>query len=169
MRQDKIVLSLVMIVLLLSIILITSIGYAAETGSTLKISDNPLLVAEQPDFKIAFSGEPTYIGDGSAVLEIIGPTTATMNMTGLKAVGDSIKAIFTIENQSNNIDAEIKTKVTNTNTEFFDVSTSLSEYIINHKEGKSILTITVELIKLPIENDEIAYISTDIIANPIYN
>ena len=92
-----------------------------------------------------------------------------MNKTGLKAVGDSIKAIFTIENQSNNIDAEIKTKVTNTNTEFFDVSTSLSEYIINHKEGKSILTITVELIKLPIENDEIAYISTDIIANPIYN
>ena len=169
MRQEKIILSLVMVVLLLSMILLTGVGYAAETGNILKISDNPVLVAEQADFKILFSGDPIYIGDGIAVLEIIGPTSATMNITGLKTVGDYVTAIFTIENQSNNIDAEIKTKVTNTNTEFFDVSTSVSEDIINHKYGKAIITITVELIKLPIENDETAYISTDVIAIPIYN
>ena len=169
MRQEKIILSLVMVVVLLSMILLTGVGYAAETGKTLKISDNPLLVAEQTDFKIAFSGKPTYIGDGTAILERIGPTTATMNITGLKAIGDSVTAIFTIENQSNNIDAEIKTKVTNTNTEFFDISTSLSEQSINHKDGKAIIAITVELIKLPIENDETAYIRTNIIAKPIYN
>ena len=54
MRQEKIILSLVMLVLVLSIILMTSIGYAAETGNSLKISDNPLLIVEQDDFKIEF-------------------------------------------------------------------------------------------------------------------
>lgn len=169
MRQEKIILSLVVLIALLSMMLLTGVGYAAETGKTLKISDNPLLVVEQRDFKIAFSGNPTYIGDGIAILERKGSTTATMNITGLKAVGDSVTAIFTIENQSNNIDAEINTKIFNSNTEFFDVSTSVSEHIINHKGGKAIIKITVELIKLPIEKNETAYISTDITAKPIYN
>lgn len=169
MRQEKIILSLVILIALLSMMLLTGVGYAAETGKTLKISDNPLLVAEQRDFKIAFSENPTYIGDGIAILERKGATTATMNITGLKAVGDSVTAIFTIENQSNNIDAEIKTKVINTNTEFFDVSTSLSEHIISHKDGKVIVEITVELIKVPIKNNETAHISMNIITKPIYN
>ena len=169
MRQEKIILSLVMVVLLLSMILITGVGYAAETGNTLKISDNPLLVSEQEDFKIAFCGKPTYIGDGTAILKIIEPRTATIDISGLDSVGDSVTVIFEIENQSNNIDAEIKTEVTNTNAEFFDITSSLSETIVKSKMGKAILRITVKLIKLPIENDETAYISTNIIANPINN
>ena len=169
MRQEKIILSLVMLLALLSMMLITGVGYAAETEKNLKINDNTLLVSDQNDFKIAFSGNPTYKGDGTVILKITGPTTATMNITGLKAVGDSVTAIFAIENQSNNIDAEIKTKVSNSNTEFFDVSTSVSENIINNKDGKAIIEITVELIKLPIKNTETAQISTKLIAKPIYN
>jgi len=169
MRQEKIILSLVILAITLSLILITGVGYAAETGNYLKITDNPLILAEQPDFKIGFSGNPTYVGDGTAVLKIIGPTNATMNITGLKSVGDAVTAIFTVENNSNNIYAGIKTKVTNSNTEFFDVTSSVSEHIIKPKTGTTILKVTVELIKLPIEKDEIAYISVDVIANPIYN
>ena len=169
MRQEKIILSLVMLVLVLSIILMTGIGYAAETGNTLKISDNPLLILEQDDFKIEFDKNPTYIGDGIAEVKMTGPTNAIIDITDLKEVGDYVTVIFVIENKSNSICADIKTKVTNTNTQFFDTRVSLSESILKPKIGKTILELTVELIRLPIKNDETSYISIDIMANPIYD
>lgn len=46
MRQEKIILSLVMVIILLSMILIMGVGYASETGNILQISDKPLLTAE---------------------------------------------------------------------------------------------------------------------------
>ena len=168
MRQERIILSLVMLVLVLSIILITGVGYAAEIGNTLKISDNPLLIEEQEDFKIEFNKNPTYIGDGIAKVQMIGPTSATIDITNLNAVGDYVTVIFTIENKSNSICADIKAKTTNTNTQFFDVTSSLSESIIKPKTGKTTLEIKVELIKLPIKDNETSYISIDLTASPIY-
>ena len=170
MRQEKIILSLVMLVVLLSITLITGVGYAAETGNTLKISDTPsLIIEEQDDFKIEFDKNPTYIGDGTAKIEMTGPTNATMDITNLKSVGDYVTVIFVVENKSNSICADITTKTTNTNTEFFDITTSLSESIIKPKTGKTTLEVKIELIKLPIKKEEKSYFSIDIIANPIYN
>ena len=169
MRQEKIFLSLVMLALVLSIILATGVGYATETGNTLKISDKPMLIEEQEDFKIEFNKNPTYLGNGSAKVEITGPTKANIDISNLNAVGDYVTVIFVIENKSNSLDADIKTKVTNTNTQFFDVTTSLSESIIKSKTGKTIMRLTVKLIKLPIEKDETSYISIDVIASPIYN
>lgn len=60
--------------------------------------------------------------------------------------------------------AEIYAEVTNTNTEYFKVTSTLSNSRIKPKEGKASLKITVELIKLPIYKEEKAYISTNIIA-----
>lgn len=169
MRPERIILLLVVIVVILSILLITGIGYAVETDNTLKISDNALLSPEQSELKIAFTGEPKYTGNGVAILKITGSTTATMNITGLDTVGDSVTAIFTIANKSNDIYAEIYTKVTNTNTEYFKVTSTLSDSIIKPKTGKTTLKITVELIKSPIDNEENTDICTNIFANPKYN
>lgn len=169
MRQGKVILSLVMLAIVLSIILITRVGYASESGNTIKISDNPLLIEEQDDFKIEFNKNPTYIGDGIAKVKMTGPTNAIIDITNLKEVGDYVTVIFTIENKSKTMCADIITKVTNTNTQFFDVRASLSESILKPKTGKTFLELTVELIRLPIKNDETSYISIDVIANPIYN
>lgn len=168
MRQERIILLLVAVVIVLSILLITGVGYAVETDNILKISDNALLSPEQSDFKVAFIGEPRYTGKGVATLKLTGPTTATMNITGLEAVGDSVTAIFTIANKSEYIYADIYTKVTNTNTEYFNVTSTLSESTMKPKMGKTTLKITVELIKLPIDNDVKATICTNIFANPSY-
>ena len=82
MRQEKIILSLVVVVVILSILLITGVGYAVETDNTLKISNDALL--QESDFRIAFSGEPTYSGNGHATVKLVGHTMAIMNITGLK-------------------------------------------------------------------------------------
>ena len=161
MRQEKVILLLVVVMVVLTILLITGVGYAVET-------DNILLSPEQTDFKIEFCGEPTYNGIGVATLDITGPTTATINVTELGNVGDSITAIFTLANKSSSIYADIYTKVTNTNTEYFNVTSTLSESKIGPQTGKTTIEITVELIKLPIYNDESADICMNIFANPRY-
>ena len=168
MRQDRIILLLVVAVVMLSALLVTGVGYALETDNII-VSDNPQLTAEQSDFKIEFMGEPTYSGKGVTELKITGSTTAEINVTGLNNVGDFGKAIVTIGNKSSDLYAELNAKVTNTNTEYFKVSCDLSETYLEPRTGRTILKITVELIKLPIEKDETSHISIDVIANPIYN
>lgn len=166
MKQERIILLLVTVVVVLSIILLTGVGYAVETENTLKISDNVLLEPGQSDFMVVFSGEPTYRGKGVAKLNITGTTTATINITELKSVGDSVTAIFTIENKSDYLYADIDAKVSNTNTEYFSVTSRLEESRINPKNGKTTLEINVKLIKLPIYKEEKASICINIFAYP---
>ena len=166
MRQERIFLLLVSIVFILTILLITGVGYAAETENLIKISEKPSILYEQSDFKIVFSGESEYKGNGVADLKITGDRTATINITELKAVGDSVTVIFTIENKSRYLSANIRTEVTNTNTEYFRVSSRLAKSTINPQNGKVALEIEVELIKRPIYKDEKSYISINIFAYP---
>ena len=168
MRQERIILLLVVVVVVLSILLITGVGYAVETDNTLKISDNALLSPGQSNLRIEFYGEPEYTGKGVAKLKLTGPTTATMNITELNSVGDSVTVIFTIANKSSDLYADICTKVTNTNIEYFNVTSTLSESTMKPKTGKATLKVTVELIKLPIYNEEKAAICIDVFAKPQY-
>lgn len=168
MRREKTIILLVVLLVVLLIVLMTGIGYAAETSDALKINDKPLLLSEQSDFKIEFTGEPTYKGKGVAKLKLTGPTSATMNITELNSVGDSVTVRFTIANKSSDLNADIYTKVTNTNTEYFKVTSTLSESTMKPKTGKTILEITVELIKLPIDREQKANIGINISANPRY-
>lgn len=166
MREERIFISLVVLLVVLLIILMTGIGYATETG---KISDEILILSEQADFKIAFIGEPTYTGNGVAKTKLTGPTTAIMDVRELNSVGDSVTVIFTIENKSRELNANIYTKVSNTNTEYFNVTNTLSDSIIKTKNGKVILKVRIELIKLPIYKEEKADICIDVFAEPQYN
>ena len=167
MRQEKIILSLVVLVIILSIFLFTGIGYAVETDNLLIVNQSNSII-NQTGFEIAFAKETRYIGNGTAELRVIGPTTATINITNLKNIGDYVTAIFTIENTSGDISAELEAKVTNTNTEYFNVTSTLSDAVIESKTGKVTLEVTVELIKLPVEGEEKTDISASIIATPKY-
>ena len=65
MRQEKIILSLVVFAILLSICLFTGIGYAVETDN-LVISDSSNTIMQQPTgFNIAFSKETIWTTAGS--------------------------------------------------------------------------------------------------------
>lgn len=169
MRPKKIILLLEVVVVILTILLTTGVGYAIETDNTLNISEKEVFVAKQSDFKVRFTGEPRYTGKGVAKLNLTGETTATMNISGLKSVGDSLTTIWEIENKSRDLYADINTSVRNTNTEYFNVTSKVSNSILNPKNGKTTIEITVELIKLPIEKDEKADICINITAKPRYN
>lgn len=166
MRQEKVFLLLVVVMVVLSMILITGIAYAVETDNVLKISDKEL-TPEQLDLNVVLGEKITYIGDGEAVLDLKGPTTAGMNITGLEKKGDSVTAIFTIENNSKYIDAEVSTRISNTNPEYFDVTSTVLNSKLKAQNGKTTLEIKVELIKTPIYNDVSSEFCINICANPI--
>jgi len=168
MREQKVILLLVVIAILLTIFLTAGVGYASATEDTLKFDDDIIASPEQCDFKVRFSGKPTYTGDGTADLKIIGNTRAIMNVKGLNSVGDSVTASFEITNKSRDIDAQLSKKVNNSNTEYFKVTAMLSESEVASKGGNAILKVTIKLIKTPI-NDVMTNVNVELKAKPIYN
>lgn len=167
MRIDKIVLSLGVITLVLAMLLSTSVAYAFETGNIIKINDKPTSTLGVEGFNVAFLKNTKTIGDGKTTVKITGDTTASVDITGLKNVGDLATAIFTIKNSSRDFAAELNAFVENTNTEYFKATVSLSDKLIESRNGSATVRFTVELIKLPILNDVEATIEVNIVADPV--
>ena len=167
MRKEKTILSLVIILFMILLILCaTGIGYAAQNDNIIEKDEYEYFSWYRTDFNVVFSGKPTYRGNGLAEVEITGPRTATINITELDNVGDSVTAIFTLENKSDCLYADINAEITNTNTEYFNVTSRLTEKKISPKNGKINIEINVKLIKLPIYKEEKSSICINFFAYP---
>lgn len=162
MKQQKLIFLLLLVTIVLSILLATGIGYA----DNIEITDERIASPEHSDFKVEFTGKTSYAGDGIADVNITGKTTATMNITGLKKAGDSVTVTFNVKNTSNDFYAVLSKSITNSNTEFFKVTTTFEEDKIGPKGRKTEIHINVKLIKTPIYKDESAVISVKVTATP---
>ena len=93
-----------------------------------------------------------------------------MNVTGLTAKGDTATATFEIENTSADLSAALSVvdPVENSNPEYFDVTYNIADPVIgvNETKSKTTITVTVELIKTPITQDETTTIGLTINADP---
>lgn len=137
---------------LLIVVLVLGIAYAAITGS-LTITGTAKATANDDNFKVVFSGTPT--ADPGVTATITGDTTATMDVTGLTTTGDTKTATFTIENQSEELNALIAVNaetVTTNNAEFFSVTAEVADSTALEPEGTTTVTVTVELIKTPVSD-----------------
>ena len=168
MKFKKIILLLEVVVIILTIMLLTGVGYAKEINA-LQVSENKELQIEKEEFKVQFTGKPRYTGNGIAQLEITDNKVATMKISGLKTVGDYVTTIWEIENLSRDLYVDIDTTITNTNKEYFNVTSKVLDPTLKPKNGKTKIEITVELIKIPIEKDQEADICINIIGKPKYN
>jgi len=165
MKQQNIILLLGIVAVALIISLTASVGYATVTDFT---NDQTLRTPGGTEFKVEFNGNAQHRGTGTAKTRITGPTTATMNIEGLKSVGDYVTVSFEIKNYSRDIDAALSKTVVNTNKEYFRVTSTLSNSNIPARNGKAILSVKVELIKLPIKNVETTNICVKVVASPKY-
>ena len=93
-----------------------------------------------------------------------------MNVTGLTAKGNTATATFEIENTSADLSAALSVvdPVENSNPEYFDVTYNIADPVIgvNETKSKTTITVTVELIKTPITQDETTTIGITINAEP---
>lgn len=156
---SKIILTIVLVA-----VLIIGVGYAAINSITLQITGQLAATPSDANFTVKFtSASPS---EGSVVAKVTGDKTATLNVSGLTAKGDKAVATYTIQNTSEDLSANLTVAASNENDEYFTVSTSLSETSIA-KGGTSTLTVTVELMKTPVNAEVTDTVGISIEASPV--
>ena len=160
MREEKIIISLVTLAFILSLILFTNIGYAQEliytqdastsiTDSTFNVSFNPNSTIKSPE------------------INIIDSKTATLNSITLDKDNKTKVLLIPISNTSN-VAANVHTSITNTNSEYFKVTSYISQSTIQPNSDDAIVELKIELLKQPIIQDVTSNITIEIHADPIY-
>lgn len=104
-KQKRIILGVILVVIVLM-----AIGYAAVGNITLSISGTASATASGDNFKVGFTGQNTVVNPTSGSITVTatasaGATSATVNVSGLSKKGDTAFAILEIANTSNDIDA----------------------------------------------------------------
>ena len=170
--QNKKTLQIVLIVLVA--VLTLGIGYAAISAVNLIINGGATANPNDTNFKVKFLKETgvtpkiTSEDGGAGDIDVTSDTTATFNITGLDAVGESAVANFKVKNESNNVGAEISLSVTNSNSEYFKVTETIQDNKLQAGE-ETTATVKVEMIKTPINNTVTTSITATLIATPLEN
>lgn len=140
--------------------------YAAMSNITLNIGGSASAVVEDENFKVKFTGTPATTGE-TVTASITDDHNATINVS-LSSKGDKVTATYTILNDSEDLSASIAVPtITNSNEEYFAVTTDMADATVVAAGGETTVTVTVELIKTPIEEDQTSTINVALVASPV--
>lgn len=154
--------------ILLVAVLMLGIGYAAMTNITLNITGQATATVNDENFKVKFTGTPTVSDEEIVTATIANDTKATINVDALSAKGDKVTATYTILNDSEDLSASIAVPtITNSNDEYFSVTTDMDAATTVASKGETTVTVTVELIKTPIEENQTTDITVSLVASPV--
>ena len=158
--------SSVLLIVIIAIVMVLGIGFAAITATQLNITGNTTATPDQANFKVKFL-EQTVVSEPSKVTaQVTGDTTATINVQGLTAKGDKVTATYKVKNFSADLSADIALSIGNNNEEYFSTTAVLGQDSLKADEETTVV-VTVELTKTPIQNDETAKITAIIEATPV--
>lgn len=151
-RNTKAIVGLVLLVA----VLLVAVGYAAITATT-----------KQENFTVEFTGTPTVSDADKVEAKLVDqkPLNAIMNVSKLTAKGDTATATYTIANTSADLSAVLSATTSNTNDEYFKITQNIAKATVAAGDTTTI-TVTVELIKTPITQDEETTIGVAITAEP---
>ena len=141
-------------------------GYATIQNITLNITGTATAAPNQSNFTVKFSGEPKVSDENKVTATVTDDTNATINVDGLITVGESVFATYTIENSSDDLSTDLSVLTTNSNEEYFSVSSNLEKNSLTSGDTTT-LTVTIELIKTPIAEKEISTIGIQLTATPV--
>lgn len=160
-----------LLLLLLIIVMVLGIGYAIS-NKTLIISGTATATAADDNFVVRFKktdgnyDAPTNLKN--AIASVTKDNEATITVTGLTKVGDTATATYEVENASEGLDAKIKAEaVVKDNTYFKVTTTDITSTETELAQGASKkVTVTVELVKTPIE-DKTTDVTVTLTAVPV--
>lgn len=154
---------------LLVMILVLGIGYAAISSINLNINGTGGVSVNQNNFKVKFlsesPNEPTINPDTGNIVTVENDTTATFNITSLNKKDDTVVVTLMIKNESNDIGADIYLDVENSNSNYFDITSSIAKKELQAGETTT-ATVTVKVKKTPTTTTQ-SSIKTTLIAYPI--
>ena len=163
-KNTKICIGIVLVVA----VLLVAIGYAAISSRQLNIDGSAQATPDQANFTVKFIGTPVVSDQDkvTAKLSESDELKATMDVEGLTAKGDTVTATYTIQNTSKDLSAALSASVTsNTNPEYFTVDYDIADSTIAHGDSTTI-TVTVTLIKTPIDLEQKSTIGITLKADP---
>ena len=153
---------------LLALILVLGVGYAVVSEVNLDIDGSATVASEA--LKVSFNGVTDTEDDGKVVASSTDNSlNASIQVTNL-TLNEEVSATYTIKNQETDVDANvIKKQISNDKPEFFEVTTSVDDSAETITAGGTgTVTVTVRLIKTPIETDDsTANIQIDLTASPV--
>ena len=153
-------------------VLALGIGYATISSINLIINGNATASVETSNFKVKFLSEqgvtPTIDGSPTNSVSVVSDTVATFDISTLNGKGQTVTATYKIKNVSNGIGASIGLNVTSTNTEYFKVTETITDNKLQAGE-ETTATVTVEMLKTPINNSVSTSVTATLIATPLDN
>lgn len=158
--------SKIILTTIIAVSILLGIGFAAIQNITLNISGTAVADPNQANFNVKFTGTPTVSNVNNVTANITDNTNATIDVFGLLEVGQSATATYNIANESKDLSANLAATTTNSNTEYFKVTSNLEKDTLGAEETTT-LTVTVELIKTPIAEIANSTIGVQIEAEPI--
>ena len=162
--QNKKKLQLLLLVLVA--ILTLSIGYASISALNFIINGNGTVSVSNENFKVYFTNSIITEGKGTVSIDEEDATIGYFDVTGLSKEGDEATATYTVLNDSNGVGADISLQLTNSNNEYFKVTTTVVDDTLQAGEETDV-RVKVEMIKTPIESAVSTSISATLVASPL--
>lgn len=175
-------------VLLVLALLCLGIAYAAITGVDLTISGNVAATVGEGSIDVVFTNAKVANkpegATATATIDTEDTTnrTAKINVSNLTTAGQTVTAVYTIENKTTDIAATLGESttlpVTFDNTDWFDVTctlsgTELGKYSADADTDTQTATVVVTLLKTPVTDADAAVaqdeITITIDAEPVAN
>lgn len=151
----------IIIALLLIAALALGIGYANLSNIPLNISGSAQFNPSQGDFTVIFEGTPAVEKATASVLA--DKTKASMDVTALKAVGETATATFTVKNTGKYAAKILSCTATDTENDYLQVTVEdVAGTVLQPNDTKTV-TVTVTLVKLP-KVAQKATINVDLVA-----
>ena len=158
--------SKIILVTIVATCILLGLGYAAITNITLNIAGTASAAADSGNFKVRFVGTPTVSDSSYTTARITEEHEATIEVDGLTSAGQSVTATYEIKNESSDLSADLKVATTNSNTDYFKISSKLNKSSLIANETTTVL-VTVELTKTPIDEDVSATVGVNLTAMPV--
>ena len=158
--------SKIILVTIVATCILLGLGYAAITNITLNIAGTASAAADSGNFKVRFVGTPTVSDSSYTTARITEEHEATIEVDGLTSAGQSVTATYEIKNESSDLSADLNVATTNSNTDYFKISSQLGKSSLIANESTTVL-VTVELIKTPIDADVSATVGVNLTAMPV--
>ena len=156
----------IIIMAVLAATLLLGIGYAAIQNIVLNIAGTAAADPNQENFKVMFTGTPEVSDEEHVAASITDDINATINVSGLTKKGEKVSATYTVQNTSTDLSADLLLATTNSNTEYFTISSDLEKTSLTAGEPTTV-TVTIEVIKTPLAESVNSTVGIQLTAIPV--
>ena len=158
--------SKIILVTIVATSILLGLGYAAIQNITLNVTGSAAAAVSQENFDVRFTRVIDVSDNTCVTANIESDQKANIVVSGLTAKGQFVTATYEIKNYSSDLSADLKIVTTNSNADYFTISSRLVDKSITAGNTTTVV-VTVELTKTPIDGTVTSNISVGLEAMPV--